>query len=70
MTVQIYTTEEMLEQPAPETPEELRSWKADLILALRYQLLARQADELGDHAGASQLRDKADKIFERIEAQL
>lgn len=70
MVVQIFTTAEMLEQPAPETPPELMSWRADLTLARRYLLLARQADELGDRIGANNLRDKADRIFERIEAQL
>ena len=70
MTVKIFTTSEMLEQPSPETPPELQAVKADVILARRYYLLARQADELGDHAGAQKLRGKADAIFDRIEAQL
>jgi hypothetical protein len=41
-------------------------WRADLILANRYQLEARQSDQLGCHTEATQYRDRADQIYGRV----
>lgn len=42
----------------------------DLIEALRVYREARQAEAAGDKARAAELRDKADQMFDKLEASM